>query len=66
MLHQLREKARDRGQSLSKTIAEVIAEGFDKATFPGTIEISPRTGLPLVYLGHPTTIEDVRSLDDEE
>lgn len=66
LLTQLKDMARDREQSLGRTIAEVIEVGFDRATEPGTIEISPRTGLPLVFLGRPTTIEDVRSLDDEE
>jgi hypothetical protein len=66
MLQRLREMARDRRQSLGQTIAQVIEAGFDKPSQPGTIEISPVTGLPLVYLGRPTTIEDVRSLDDDE
>jgi hypothetical protein len=66
MLQRLRELSKDRRQSLSKTITEVIESGFHKPTHPAAIEINPVTGLPLVYLGRPTTTEDVRSLDDDE
>jgi hypothetical protein len=66
LLHRLREMSRDRNQSLGRTIAEVIEQGFAKPTQPGSIEINPVTGLPLVYLGRPTTTDDVRSLDDDE
>lgn len=66
LLERLKEVARDREQSLSKTLAQIIEQGFDKPTHPASIEISPRTGLPLVYLGRPTTVEDVRALDDDE
>jgi hypothetical protein len=66
LLRRLRELSFDRDQSLSKTITQVIEEGFHKPTHPAAIEVSPITGLPLVFLGRPTTTEDVRSLDDDE
>jgi predicted transcriptional regulator len=66
LLRRLKAMARDRNQSLSKTIAQTVEAGFHKPSQPGTIEINPATGLPLVYLGRPSTTEDVRSLDDDE
>ncbi|MEO5678955.1 MAG: antitoxin [Acidimicrobiales bacterium] len=56
--------ARDRGMTLSSAVAELIRRGLGQA---GTVEFgrSERTGLPVAWVGHPVTEEDVRSLEDD-
>lgn len=57
--------ARDRGQSLSQTIADLIRSSLRIGPEAGTISRDPRTDLPLVRLGHVVTSDDVRALEDE-
>ncbi len=65
-VHRLaREIARDREQTLSEAVVDLIRRGLD-APDEKTITRSPITGLPTVRLGRITTTEDVRSLDDDE
>lgn len=59
--------ARDTGKTLSETVAELLRRGLGSGETTVRRYTSPRTGLPNIHLGTgPITIEDVRSLDDEE
>lgn len=61
------ELAKRRGVSLSATIAELTAQGLGHLDEPLEINISERTGLPYVRLGHgPITSEDVARMIDED
>lgn len=59
--------ARDRAQSLSRTLAELVAVALDggQATPPPVVEIDHDGRFPIVRVGRPITTDDVRSLDDE-
>ncbi len=57
--------ARDRHQSLSATVADLLRRGLGQGEAAPVIT-SPRTGLPLVRLGKVVTSEDVRSLEDDQ
>jgi hypothetical protein len=57
--------ARDRRQTLSATVVELIRRGLGTPT-SGEISIDERTGFPLVHVGRVVTNEDVRGLDDDE
>ena len=58
--------ARDRHQTLSQAVVELIRRGLAPTDQP-KLSISPITGLVLLDLGAGTiTEEDVRSLDDDE
>ena len=59
--------ARDRAQSLSRTLAELITVALDGGQHgqPPVVETDDRSGFPIVRVGRPITTEDVRSLDDE-
>lgn len=59
--------ARDRAQSLSRTLAELITGALDGGPHaqPPVTNTDPRSGFPIVRVGRPITTEDVRSLDDE-
>jgi metal-responsive CopG/Arc/MetJ family transcriptional regulator len=66
LLRTLKEIARDRNQTLSQAVVDAMRRSM-APTGPGAkIEMNPITGLPLIYLGRPTTLEDVRALDDDE
>ena len=56
--------ARDRGQTLSRTVADLL-----RAALAGgvsrDVELDEATGLPLVRLGRRITPEDVASAQDE-
>lgn len=63
-LHDLaRELAHSGNRSMSDVVTELIRLGLQREAAPHR-RTSPR-GMPLVSLGRPVTIEDVRSLDDE-
>lgn len=56
--------ARDRHQSLSRTVADLMRRGLEGGAPSG--RTGSRNGLPTVRLGTgPITAEDVRRLDDE-
>ena len=59
--------ARDRAQSLSRTLAELIAVALDgrQTATPPVVKTDHRSGFPIVRIGRPITTDDVRSLDDE-
>ena len=57
--------ARDRGTTLSETVAELLRRGLGMGNKP-QLRISPVTGLKVLHLGYPVTNEDVRSLEDDE
>ncbi|CAN5231217.1 antitoxin VapB29 [soil metagenome] len=56
--------ARDRSQSLSDAVAELMRRGLGQGEASG-IERSERTGLAVVRLGTVITTDDVRALEDE-
>ncbi len=56
--------ARDRGETLSHTVAGMLR----KTLMPGEsprVSMDPSTGLPVVHFGRVITSEDVKSLEDE-
>jgi hypothetical protein len=55
--------ARDRHQTLSAAVADLIRKGLGSTT--AGERISERDGFPVVTVGRAITAEDVRSLDDE-
>ena len=57
--------ARDKSQTLSQTVAEIMRRGLIEKVEP-TITVSKVTGLPVFSFGKPITTEDVRSLEDDE
>jgi hypothetical protein len=57
--------ARDRGQSLSETVADLLRRALGQGEAV-RVEQDATTGLPIVRIGRPVTSEDVRSLDDDE
>lgn len=54
--------ARDRNESLSATVTELVRRGLDA---PGSPVVERRGGFPIVRVGRPVTAEDVRALDDD-
>jgi Arc/MetJ family transcription regulator len=57
--------ARDTHQTLSQTVARLIRRGLSSGS-PGKVELSDRTGLPVVHVGRTITSEDVRRLEDDD
>ncbi len=65
-LHEItRSIARDRGTSLSETVATLLRSALGEPARTPRTSISPRTGLTVVHLGRTITSEDVRALEDE-
>ncbi len=56
--------ARDRGQTLSATVADLLRRALEQAG-PRPLATDPRTGLPTVRIGRVVTSDDVRALEDE-
>ena len=56
--------ARDRSQTLSQTLADLLRRAISPEMTPA-ISISQKTGLPVIALGTPITGEDVRALEDD-
>ena len=64
-VHELaRSIARDTSRSLSETIVDLVRRGL-RDTAAQAVSRSERTGLPVVRLGTPITLEDVRALEDD-
>lgn len=60
--------ARDRHQSLSRTVEELMRRGLHAPVTPGNGDaLRYKDGFPVLesVTGHPITAEDVRRLDDE-
>lgn len=65
-LHQIAASiARDRSQTLSEAVADLVRRGLGRSERP-EIRIDERTGFPVVRLGTTISTESVRSLDDAE
>ena len=59
--------ARERGTSLSKTLAELTERGLHSLEGPVTVGVDERTGWPVLRFGRgPITPDDVADLLDEE
>lgn len=58
--------ARDRGQSLSRTIADLVRTGLAPGRGDTDLGTDPATGLPVVWVGHAVTTEMARAATDEE
>jgi uncharacterized protein (UPF0254 family) len=56
--------ARDKAQTLSETVAELMRRGLGTNTGV-EMSINPDTGLPVVRTGVPITTDDVRALEDD-
>jgi predicted transcriptional regulator len=57
--------ARDRGQSLSRTVADLVRAGLVPGAGEDGLTTDVETGLPLLRLGHVVTTEMVRAAVDE-
>jgi hypothetical protein len=61
------ELARERGQSLSKVLAELTERGLESLNQPVQMYIDERTGFPVMRFGRgPITPEDVEAILDDE
>ena len=58
--------ARDRDQSLSQIVSELLRKALGPEVDGEQVAQDPATGLPAVHLGHPVTTEMVRAATDEE
>lgn len=58
--------ARDRGQSMSRTLSELVRRGLRPDHQPERVRLDEPTGLPVVQLGSPVTTDMVRAAADEE
>lgn len=56
--------ARDRGQTLSQTVSDMLRKTLTPDEDP-QVYVDTRTGLPAVHFGHIVTSEDVKALEDE-
>lgn len=57
--------ARDRHQTLSRTVSDLLRRALAGDQRGADVETDPETGLPLVRLGHRVTAEDVANVLDE-
>lgn len=57
--------ARDRRQTLSRTVASLLREALAGDRRDPAIEIDPASGLPTMRLGGPITAEDVAAVGDD-
>lgn len=66
-LHEIAKSiARDRSQTLSEAVADLMERGLGRVETGPKIMRHPVTGWPVMRLGTPITSEDVRSLEDDE
>lgn len=56
--------ARDRSQTLSQAVVDLIRRGLSRETEP-RVAVDPLTGLLVLHDTGPVTSEDVRSLEDD-
>ncbi len=64
--HRALELAKQRGQSLSKMIAELTARGLGQLDEPLIVAVNPISGFPVITLGRAITSADVAEALDEE
>ena len=57
--------ARDRHQTLSRTVADLLRLALAGSSGASPLEISPVTGLPLIRVGRRITQEDVQAAADD-
>jgi hypothetical protein len=57
--------ARDRNQTLSRTVASLIRSALADEPDGATIVIDPETGLPTVHVEGPVTPADVAAADED-
>lgn len=60
-----RQIARDRHQSFSRTVSDLLRSALEGGHRRLAVEMDDETGLPLVRLGRRITAEDVASAQDE-
>jgi hypothetical protein len=60
------ELARQRGKSMSSTLAELAARGLSQLDEPVTIATDARSGFPVLRVGRDVTSQDVADVLDEE
>jgi len=60
------ELAKQRGQSLSTTVSELVTYGLSHLDEPIVVRTDPRTGFPVVRVGRLITSQDVSDALDEE
>lgn len=63
---QVRAVAAARHQSVSSTVADLVALGLAALGEPATISRDPVSGLPVMSIGRRLTSDDVADLLDEE
>jgi len=57
--------ARDRHQTLSRTVASLLRSALAGEKHDTTIKIDPDSGLPTVRVGRRITAEDVAAVDED-
>lgn len=63
--HTVTSIAKDRHETVSRTVADLLRHALQTSPGSGRLERSPVTGLVTVRLDRTITEEDVRSLDDD-
>lgn len=62
----VQELAASRHQSMSRVIADLTMQGLSQLDVAIEYSRDPRSGFPVISVGHPVTSEDVaEALDDE-
>jgi len=62
----IRGLARDHGATLGDTVNDVLRRGLGLTDSKVTVERDKRTGFTTISTGRPVSIDDVRSLEDDE
>jgi len=57
--------ARDRHQTLSRTVSDLLRLALGGTSRGSAMDISPVTGLPLIHVGRRITHEDVQAAQDD-
>jgi hypothetical protein len=65
LLEIARSIARGRKQTLSQAVADMMRASLGVPS-SRDVRISPVTGLPVIHLGRPTTLDDVKTLEDDD
>jgi len=59
----VRQLSHDRRESMSRVVTDLVRRGITAPREP--LEVAVRRGVPIISVGHPVTMDDVRSLEDE-
>lgn len=64
--HRVKELAAQRGESVSRVLADLTMRGLAQVESDVELQVSDRTGLPVLSIGRGVTSEEVGDLLDDE